>query len=134
MKREEMTEVFHHFMDTLKSNTSVFYVGHGQHWIADCCMVEFDVFPEGYDYAGISNTISIKCILSGEKRKGNGTKVMNLLCEAADAIGIDLSLYPKPLGSDADRLRKAELVKWYKKFGFKTINGKMRRISKNKML
>lgn len=134
MKREEMTEVFHHFMEVLKTKTSVFYVGHGQHWIADCCMVEFDVFPDGYDYAGISNTISIKYIASAMKKQGNGTKVMNLLCEAADAIGIDLSLYPKPLGSDADRLRKAELVKWYKKFGFKTINGKMRRISKNKML
>lgn len=65
--------------------------------------------------------INLKDISVFDKKKGFGTKAMDILTKAADAIGVDLTLHAKPFGLNT--MGKRELVKFYKKYGFKTVPG-----------
>jgi hypothetical protein len=63
------------------------------------------------------NEISIESILSLDKGKGTGKAVMKDITDAADALGVKLTLDAKPFGRDG--LSKKQLIDFYKKNGFK---------------
>lgn len=65
--------------------------------------------------------------------KGNGTKLMQMLIQAADEVGLDMDLDVDPQRSHGDKssLNATQLHRFYSKFGFvsesKTRKKKMRR-------
>lgn len=65
--------------------------------------------------------VNIKDISVFDKKKGFGTKAMDILTKAADSLEIDLTLHAKPFGRET--MNKRDLVKFYKKYGFKTVLG-----------
>jgi hypothetical protein len=70
-------------------------------------------------------------IMSIEKGRGDATKVMNKICEIADKYKVTIHLSPKPYGTGKG-LNKSQLIKWYKKFGFKKSNYEdMKRMPQN---
>lgn len=76
--------------------------------IDDNVLVEVSYF-DGYLHLG-----SIMSVIKG---RGDGTKIMNKICEIADKYKVTIHLSPEPFGI-GDRLNKTQLIKWYKKFGF----------------
>jgi GNAT superfamily N-acetyltransferase len=55
--------------------------------------------------------------------KGNATKIMNMLVQAADEVGLDMDLNISPSrerGDKSPQLTARQLAAFYKKFGFKT--------------
>ena len=63
------------------------------------------------------NEVSIESIMSLDKGKGAGKAVMKDITDAADAIGVKLTLDAKPFGREG--LDKKQLIDFYKKNGFK---------------
>lgn len=58
------------------------------------------------------------------QRKGYGTRLMNKVCEEADAANIVLVLWPDPYGEDAaiTAMTQEQLVEWYNhSFGFAVL-------------
>lgn len=53
------------------------------------------------------------------RRKHLATALMNLICQEADANGKTLLLIAQPEGEDGPD--EAQLVAWYEKFGFQTL-------------
>ena len=54
------------------------------------------------------------------QNRGNGTKILELLCEKADKLNVILSLSPIPSPNGEDhQINCKQLVAWYRKFGFK---------------
>lgn len=66
-------------------------------------------------------TIRIMGLYSGHRRKGNGTHLMNLICELADEMEMRLVLRARPYGED--QMTKDELKNFYMKFGFVITQG-----------
>ncbi len=58
--------------------------------------------------------------------KGQGSEIMNFLCNAADEYGVRLSLEANAQFNGNNILNDAALASWYRKYGFKG-NGLMRR-------
>jgi len=77
----------------------------------------FELFDEGKP-----NQLGLKFIVSFDKGKGNGSKLLDLICKTADSLGIDLILEAKVVGNDNKRLRQANLEKWYRSRGWKRSN------------
>ena len=50
---------------------------------------------------------------------GQGTEMMNYLCNSADVFGVRLYIQAKALFSGRRTLGGSDLVNWYRKFGFK---------------
>jgi hypothetical protein len=66
---------------------------------------------------GGDNDILVNSIRSFEKGKGSGSKALTLLTTLADKYGVNLHLDAKPFG-DQGGLKKADLIKFYKRHGF----------------
>ena len=58
--------------------------------------------------------------------KGQGSEILNYLCNAADEFEVCLSIQAQALFGGQGTLAGADLVNWYRKFGFKG-NGAMYR-------
>jgi GNAT superfamily N-acetyltransferase len=58
-----------------------------------------------------------------DKGQGNATKVMQKIVDIADKYGVTIALDPIPYGKDPNKLTYNQLVKFYKKFGFKFEEG-----------
>ena len=71
----------------------------------------------------VINEISLPHSAQG---RGTGHKVMQMLTDLADQMGIKLQLFAKPIdqGPDKDMISKAKLTAFYKQHGF-TGAGKM---------
>jgi len=78
----------------------------------DKASLEFNRFDKGD-----KNEVSIESILSLDKGKGVGKAVMKDIIDAADALGVKLTLDAKPFGREG--LSKEQLIDFYKKNGFK---------------
>jgi hypothetical protein len=53
------------------------------------------------------------------QNRGNGTRILDLLCEKADKLNVILSLSPIPSPNGEDhQINDKQLVAWYRKFGF----------------
>ena len=66
-------------------------------------------------------TIRIMGVYSGHRRKGNGTHLMNLVCDLADEMKMRLVLRARPYGEN--RMTTDELMNFYMKFGFVITQG-----------
>lgn len=78
------------------------------------------------DAVGISvflgdNVLWLKSIRSFNPRHGNATIVMNMVCDIADKYQLDISLAAVPFGNP--KIKKNDLIRWYKTFGFKVERG-----------
>jgi hypothetical protein len=62
-----------------------------------------------------------------ELRRGNGSKILKELCDRADKFDVSLkaSAIVMPNGKDPS-MSTDNLIKWYKRFGFKENNGLLR--------
>jgi hypothetical protein len=60
----------------------------------------------------------IQSIRALERRQGAGGRAMLRLCAIADQHRVAMHLDPKPFGKFKDALKKAQLEKFYKKYGF----------------
>lgn len=71
----------------------------------------------------VINEISLPHTRQG---KGGGHKVMKILTDLADEMGVRLQLFAKPIdqGPDKEKIPQKKLTEFYKKHGFKGI-GKM---------
>ncbi len=49
-------------------------------------------------------------------QKGNGTKLLELICKEADAM--DVKLYLEPAPDNDSRMNFYDLVAWYRRYGF----------------
>ena len=65
----------------------------------------------------------ISTIQSLEKGQGHATKVMKMMCKIADKYNVTMALDPSPFGKDPNRMNSAQLVQFYKKFGFEFAKG-----------
>lgn len=71
---------------------------------------------------GKPNQLGLKLIVALDKGKGNGSKMLDVICAAADKLQIDLALEAKVVGYDNKRLRQANLEKWYRSRGWQRSN------------
>ena len=54
------------------------------------------------------------------QRRGNGTKMMEILCRKADKLSVVLSLSPIPSPNGEDhQINSRQLIDWYHQFGFR---------------
>jgi len=51
--------------------------------------------------------------------KGQGSEIMNFLCEVADQYGVRLCIEAKAQFNGNETLSNTGLTRWYRKFGFK---------------
>lgn len=51
--------------------------------------------------------------------RGQGTEILNFLCKAADDIGVRLCIQATAQQSGKQSMKDADLVCWYRKFGFR---------------
>lgn len=65
------------------------------------------------------NIVHIWGIYTTNPGNGDGGRALRFLMNYADRFDVNLVLTPKPYGHEY--LKKDELVKWYKKYGFKFI-------------
>lgn len=66
------------------------------------------------EFEGVVEVDRVKALKQGQ---GDGTEAMEWLTELADKHHVKLSLNPVPLGEQ--KMPKAELANWYRRFGFK---------------
>jgi hypothetical protein len=73
-------------------------------------------------------TVYIYHLGAFEPRNGNGTRILQELCDQADKFGVALkaSAIVTPNGKDDD-MTTDQLEKWYRKFGFKGDAGLLRK-------
>jgi hypothetical protein len=70
-------------------------------------------------------------IYSMDKGQGNAGKVMQKIVDIADKYGVTVALDAEPFSTAKDKLNKSQLVKFYKKYGFKSSNfGEMERVAR----
>jgi hypothetical protein len=62
-------------------------------------------------------------LYSIDKGKGNATVVMKKIMDIADKYKVNVALDPHPFGTGTGRLNRAQLVNFYKKFGFEFEDG-----------
>lgn len=62
----------------------------------------------------LNGKLHIKFIEAIDKGKGMGTEVMKDILDQADEEGVDVTVYPKSVGSTTDE----QLRKWYSSLGF----------------
>jgi len=62
----------------------------------------------------LKGKLHIKFIEAIDKGKGMGTEVMKDILDQADEEGVDVTVYPKSVGSTTDE----QLRKWYSSLGF----------------
>ena len=54
------------------------------------------------------------------QRRGNGTKILEILCRKADQLSVVLSLSPIPSPNGEDhQISSRQLIDWYHQFGFR---------------
>jgi len=66
--------------------------------------------------------LNIVVIPYKERRKGKGTKFMKRLQEIAQEKGKDIYLNASDMYSEEDDMKVKDLIKWYKKLGFRESN------------
>lgn len=66
------------------------------------------------------NSVHIFHLSVFNQNRGNGTKIIELLCKKADKLNVILSLSPIPAPNGENRqISNKQLLTWYRKFGFK---------------
>lgn len=89
--------------------------------VDDSVLIEITIFD---------NRIWFSSIYSMEKGHGNAGKVMQKIVDIADKYGVTIALEVEPFGSAKGSLTKSQLVKFYKKYGFKSSEfGEMERVA-----
>jgi hypothetical protein len=85
------------------------------------------VFPIGrlsqYSHFGGRDMVSLTFIRSLERGKGYGTETLDWLTTLADRHQVTIHLMVEPCGTIRPRLSKRELIRWYKRHGFKEGGG-----------
>ncbi len=65
-----------------------------------------------------------------KSERGNGSKILRILCQKADRLNVTLSLSPVPSpNGKSNQINSAQLLAWYQKFGFNG-NSLLRRLPK----
>lgn len=86
-----------------------------------------EVYVEMIPYMTKAHLTEI-AVLHGDAGEGYGGKVMKKITDLADKMKITISLNPSPFEQSGVKISKSSLVRFYKKFGFKTMkNGTMER-------
>ncbi len=67
--------------------------------------------------------LHLSSIRSLNKGQGNASKIMQKIVDIADKYKVTIDLDPEPFSNGEDILSKSQLVKFYKKFGFKLEKG-----------
>lgn len=70
----------------------------------------------------INGDLLVKFIGASKKGRGNGTMVMKEIIDTAKQHGVDIVLYPHPVGDTT----KEQLIKWYTKLGFESNGDSMK--------
>lgn len=72
-----------------------------------------------------SNSVHLKEIITLEDmgKKGYGDYIMKQLTSMADKMNIRLTLFAVPLNHQGVKIPKSKLVKFYKRHGFKDLQG-----------
>lgn len=65
----------------------------------------------------LNDAAYLSTILSPDKRAGHASTVLRSLCDLADQHHVVLTLLPTPIGKGG--LSKSDLVKWYRRHGFR---------------
>lgn len=69
----------------------------------------------------------ISSISTMERSKGDASKVLKKVCDIADEYNVIIRMSPEPYGNKG--LTKNQLIRWYKRYGFKNISwGEMERL------
>jgi hypothetical protein len=71
--------------------------------------------------------LSIHRIWADEPKKGNGTAILQLLCDFADRHAVELTLKALPFGRKPFPMSREQLKVWYQRYGFKGARWKMSR-------
>ena len=82
-------------------------------------IVQTDVRPARRITGGKGEEIHIRSISTNAPGFGSGTEVMNRILKIADEAGVTVHLDAVPFGYKT--LTKTQLMKWYRKFGFKGV-------------
>jgi hypothetical protein len=69
-------------------------------------------------------TVRLEAIWAQEPGKGQGSKGMRILCDAADEFGVTIELEVHWLSFDFEEppMRNSALEVWYQKFGFRRVS------------
>jgi hypothetical protein len=78
--------------------------------IGNSVIVEISIFDKRLYFSSIHSI---------DRGQGNAGMVMQKIVDIADKYGVTIALTPKPFGTGKDMLNKAQLVTFYKKYGFK---------------
>lgn len=85
------------------------------------------------EVSNFDGALWISSIFTIERGKGDGSRVLQKICDIADKHNVVIRCSPEPFG-DTNGLNKSELVKWYKRNGFKSIGwGELERLPKSKI-
>ena len=101
-------------------------------WPDENCFVDVNIHVDALDAKGEQVGIAIMVIYVKDQRRGLGSKLLGLLCNAADNLGESLFLKPAPIDDDGwgglEAISSEKLRKWYQQFGFvETEQGRMER-------
>ena len=78
--------------------------------INNSVIIEISIFDKRLYFSSIHSI---------DRGQGNAGMVMQKIVDIADKYGVTIALTPKPFGTGKDMLNKAQLVTFYKKYGFK---------------
>jgi len=110
-------ERVHQFLQEIEKTHSIYRNPFmNQQWVID----ELGLIELWDD--GVENQLDLSYIVSFDMGKGSGSKLLDIVCETADALGWTLALTAKVVGEHKDRLRQVQLEKWYRSRGFRRSN------------
>ena len=87
----------------------------------DVQVIRYESASANLSLSSRSNSAFIGSLVAEERRRGHGTELLRLICERADAEGLDLLLTVGADGGPGDPDREA-LIRFYGRFGFEQMN------------
>jgi hypothetical protein len=72
--------------------------------------------------------LGIHRIWTDEPKKGNGTAILQVLCDFADRYAVELTLKALPFGRKPFPMSREQLKVWYQRHGFRGARWKMSRL------
>jgi hypothetical protein len=79
-------------------------------------------------------SVTIHRLWTLQPGQGNGTRVLNKVCELADFYSVELKLKTLPFGRKPYRMSPEQLLAWYERHGFKGTRRKMIRTPQGSQL
>jgi hypothetical protein len=90
------------------------------------CQIPIGLIAMSIDHVSDSAAVDVYHISTFKPGNGQGSEIMNYLCNAADEFEVRLCIQAEAQYSGRRTLTGADLVNWYRKFGFNG-NGTMYR-------